>query len=100
MDAKELVKYRVEDGVAILEMDDPPANTYTYEMMLQLDTAILKARMDESVHVIVLRGCWRKVLLRRRQHSHARPRPTRSLSIIFACTPTKLSAAWSKRPSW
>jgi enoyl-CoA hydratase len=53
---RELVKYRVEEGVAILEMNDPPANTYTYEMMQQLDTRILEARMDESVHVIVIRG--------------------------------------------
>ena len=56
VELKELIKYRVEEGVAILVMDDPPANTYTYEMMLQLDAAILKARMDETVHVIVLRG--------------------------------------------
>ncbi len=34
----------------------PPANTYTYEMMQQIDTAILQARMDENAHVIVLRG--------------------------------------------
>jgi enoyl-CoA hydratase len=54
--AKELIKYRVEGGVAILQMDDPPANTYTHEMMLQLDGAILRAHMDESVHVILLRG--------------------------------------------
>ena len=53
---KTLVNYRVEDGVAILEMSDPPANTYTYEMMQQLDACILAARMDESAHVIVLRG--------------------------------------------
>jgi enoyl-CoA hydratase/carnithine racemase len=46
----------VEGGVAILEMDDPPANTYTLDMMRQLDAAILKARMDETVHVIVIRG--------------------------------------------
>ena len=57
---KELVKYRIDEGVAILEMDDPPANTYTYEMMQQLDTAILRARMDENVHVIVLRGSGEK----------------------------------------
>jgi enoyl-CoA hydratase len=54
--AKELVKYRVEEGVAIFELDEPPANTYSYEMMQQLDAAILKARMDENVHVLVLRG--------------------------------------------
>src|SRR5689334_23630155 len=57
---KELVKYRIEEGVAIFELDDAPANTYTYDMMLQLDAAILKARMDESVHVIVIRGAGEK----------------------------------------
>jgi enoyl-CoA hydratase/carnithine racemase len=51
-----LVDYRVEDGVAVLELNDPPANTYTYEMMRQLDSAILEARMDDTAHVIVLRG--------------------------------------------
>lgn len=58
--SKELVRYRVQEGIAIFEMDDPPANTYTYEMMHQLDAAILKARMDENVHVIVLRGAGEK----------------------------------------
>jgi enoyl-CoA hydratase len=57
---KELVKYRVEEGIAICEMDDPPANTYTYEMMQQLDTTILKARMDENAHVILIRGAGEK----------------------------------------
>ena len=57
---KELVHYQVDNGVGILEMDDPPANTYTYEMMQQLDAAILRARMDENVHVIVLRGAGEK----------------------------------------
>jgi enoyl-CoA hydratase len=55
-----LLRYRVEDGLAILEMNDPPANTYSYEMMQQLDAAILQARMDEAVHVIVLRGAGEK----------------------------------------
>src|SRR3989441_12939168 len=53
---KTLVNYQVENGLAILELNDPPANTYTHEMMRQLDAAILTARMDDSVHVIVLRG--------------------------------------------
>jgi len=55
-DQKTLVRYRVEDGLAIIELDDPPANTYTYEMMRQLDEAILTARFDDGVHVLVLRG--------------------------------------------
>src|SRR5512132_2792723 len=53
---KQLVNYRTEGGVAIIEMDDPPANTYTYEMNRQLDECILKARMDNAVHVLVLTG--------------------------------------------
>src|SRR5438552_11145693 len=53
---KTLVRYRVETGLGILELDDPPANTYTYDMMRQLDEAILQARFDDNVHVIVLRG--------------------------------------------
>jgi enoyl-CoA hydratase/carnithine racemase len=51
-----LVEMRVDNGIAILEMNDPPANTYTYEMMQQLDACILKTRMDDSVHVVILRG--------------------------------------------
>src|SRR5579872_4390720 len=51
-----LVNYRVEDGIAVIELNDPPANTYTYEMNRQLDESILKARMDNDVYVIVLTG--------------------------------------------
>ena len=52
----DLVQYRVEDGIAFLTLNDPPANTYSYEMMQALDRAILAARMDESVQVIVITG--------------------------------------------
>ena len=55
-----LVDYRVKNGVAWLELTDPPANTYTYEMMRDLDDAILQARFDETVHVIVMRGAGEK----------------------------------------
>jgi len=54
--AKPLVQYRTDGGVGIITMDDPPANTYTYEMNRQLDEAILKARMDNDVYVMVLTG--------------------------------------------
>jgi len=52
----ELVIYSAADGIATLELNDPPANTYTHEMMRALDDAILKARFDDNVHVILLRG--------------------------------------------
>jgi enoyl-CoA hydratase len=54
--AGNLIDYRVETGVALFELNDPPANTYTYEMNKELDSCILNARMDDAVHVIVLRG--------------------------------------------
>jgi len=58
--AKRLVDVTKQDGVAIIALNDPPANTYTYEMNRQLDEAILDARMDEGVYVIVLRGAGNK----------------------------------------
>ena len=54
--SENLIEYEVIDGVAVLTMNDPPANTYTHEMMVELDGAIIKARFDENVHVIMLRG--------------------------------------------
>src|SRR5437016_2541156 len=60
MTESNLVEYRVEQSVAILTLNDPPANTYSYEMMRQLDARILEARMDESVQVIVITGAGEK----------------------------------------
>ena len=50
----------VADGVLTITLDDPPANTYSYEMMQELDAAILAARMDAAVHVIVITGAGEK----------------------------------------
>jgi enoyl-CoA hydratase/carnithine racemase len=58
--AKQLIHYRIDSGVAVIEINDPPANTYSYEMNRQLDDAILRARMDNNVHVIVLTGAGEK----------------------------------------
>jgi len=51
-----VIEYRAENGIAVIEMDDPPANTYTYAMMRQLDDAVLRARFDDEVHAMILRG--------------------------------------------
>ncbi len=48
------------DGVRVLTFCEPPANTYSYELMQELDRAVLDARMDTSVHVIVLTGAGEK----------------------------------------
>jgi enoyl-CoA hydratase len=52
----DLIKYSVENGIAQLVLSAPPANTYSYEMMRELDQRILDARMDESAHVLLLTG--------------------------------------------
>jgi enoyl-CoA hydratase/carnithine racemase len=54
------VNVTLADGVCTIELSDPPANTYSYQMMLEIDTAVLSARMDPNVHVIVLRGAGEK----------------------------------------
>ena len=55
-----LVTYSMDGNIAIIELNDPPANTYTHEMMRQLDDCILKARFDNTVQVIILRGAGNK----------------------------------------
>ena len=54
------VLYSVEDGVALLTLTNPPANGYSYEMMRDLDEAVLRARFDASVQVLVLSGAGEK----------------------------------------
>src|SRR5580658_1841051 len=56
LDGKRVINYWKDGHVGFIEMDDPPANTYTHEMMRQLDEAILDARFDTDVEVIVLTG--------------------------------------------
>lgn len=51
-----LVNYMTEKGVAILTLNDPPVNAYSYEMLKELDACILEARFDNDVHAIVLTG--------------------------------------------
>ena len=51
-----LVDYTVDKGLAIIELNNPPAHAYGHEMMRDLDDAILQARFDDDVHVIILRG--------------------------------------------
>src|ERR1700741_1411428 len=50
------IRVQIMDGIAVIELNEPPANTYSYEMMQEIDAAVLEARMDAEVHVIVLRG--------------------------------------------
>ena len=39
-----------------MEINSPPVNSYTHEMLRQLDDCIVQARFDETTHVIVLTG--------------------------------------------
>lgn len=66
--ANHLVNYATtSNGIAVIELASDAAgaplkagaqgpNTYTHEMMLDIDQAVLKARFDDNVHVIVLTG--------------------------------------------
>ena len=52
----ERVTYASGGGVALITLTFPPANGYSHEMMRDLDEAILRARFDDAVQVIVLAG--------------------------------------------
>src|SRR5688572_33501459 len=58
--ATQKINVTVDDGITTIELNDPPANTYSYDMMLEIDSAVLAARMDPGVHVIVIRGAGEK----------------------------------------
>jgi enoyl-CoA hydratase/carnithine racemase len=55
-----LVNASKREGVMVPELNAPPANTYSYEMMRELDAHGLDARFDETVHVIVITGAGEK----------------------------------------
>lgn len=52
----DLITRRTEGGIAVLTLNNPPANAYSYDMMRQLDEHVLELRMADDVHVIMLTG--------------------------------------------
>jgi enoyl-CoA hydratase/carnithine racemase len=55
-----LVTYSTQNGIALIELNNPPVNGYSYEMFKQLDAAVIDARFDKDVHVIVIKGSGEK----------------------------------------
>ena len=51
-----LVTYCKDGHVAVFTLTNPPANTYSHEMMRDLDSCVLQARFDPEVQVIVITG--------------------------------------------
>src|SRR3989454_923279 len=49
-----MIEYRVDNGVAVMKINGPPVNSYTTELLKELDAAVLDARFDDNVHAIVL----------------------------------------------
>ena len=49
-----LMDYKKEGGVGIVEFNHPPANTYTYEFMQDLDSIIEEVRFDDEVGACIL----------------------------------------------
>jgi enoyl-CoA hydratase len=95
---QQLIRYRVDAGVAVIELNDPPANTYSYEMNRQLDDAILKSRMDSGVYVIVLTGVGEKFFCAGANiNMLASMDPTYK---YYFCLRTRLCCGWRILRSW
>ena len=56
MEGGKMVEYRVDNGIALLELNRPPVNSYTHELLRELDDALIQARFDEAVHALILTG--------------------------------------------
>lgn len=54
------VAWQSGGGVALLTLTNPPANGYSHAMMRDLDEAILRARFDDAVQVVVIAGAGEK----------------------------------------
>lgn len=55
-DDKPCVHIEKDGPLCIVTLDEPPANCYSYKLMRQLDEAILEARFDDDIHLIILRS--------------------------------------------
>lgn len=55
-----LASMTVAEGIATIQLNNPPANGYSYEMMRELDACVLEARMRDDVHALLLTGSGEK----------------------------------------
>lgn len=51
-----VVRYDTDGPIAVLTLDAPPANCYSLALMKSLDEAVLRARFDDEVEVIIVTG--------------------------------------------
>jgi 3-hydroxyacyl-CoA dehydrogenase len=50
------IRYRVSDGVCVLQLDSPPLNTITFELLEELRSALRRATKDAEAGGIVITG--------------------------------------------
>jgi enoyl-CoA hydratase/carnithine racemase len=81
-DERAKIRYEAAGGIAWITLHDPPANTYSYAMMRELDAAILDARMDARSTRSSC-GARGEVLLRGRRHQDAHGGRSRRSSTYF-----------------
>ena len=53
---RELVTYRIQDGVAVIAVDNPPVNALSVGVPEGLEAALDRAAGDEGVRAIVVMG--------------------------------------------
>ena len=90
-----LVNYNAADGVAVIELNNPPVNAYTLDALNELDAAILQARGDDGVWVIVVRGAGERFFSAgpdARQFLAASPRARYHMALFAAETFSRLEA--------
>src|SRR5262249_47925463 len=54
--APDLVRFELQDGVAVLTIDNPPVNAMTRDVWAAVDAAVAKAAADPAAQAIVVIG--------------------------------------------
>jgi 3-hydroxyacyl-CoA dehydrogenase len=74
-----LVKYEVEDAIAVITIDNPPVNALNADVRDGISAAVEKANADAAVKAIVLIGAGRNFIAGAdiRQFGKPRPQPAR-----------------------
>ena len=94
-DAK-LVEYRVDNGVAMLEINRPPVNSYTTELLKELDAADSRSPLRRQRSRLVITGKVEKFFSAGADINMLSSKPLVS-KTTSRCTAMKSSCAWKIR---
>lgn len=87
------VNHQIDDQIAVVRFDNPPAGLFDGEMTRQLETLLGQLATDENVRVVILTGQQSDVFIR-----HFDLKELAEMAEAFATTEPNLEASWNSSP--